>query len=138
MVDRRNMSVEDLIRSQLQSEEKFTDRRSPHFKLCIAVNFKSLQKQICQSFDLPFGIVVTKLKLVHVVERKMYYARQTFQLNCHCEFDEKFDILFNEDTIAQRFSSYVQFDCKVYALLDTFYRTEIELLVFKLYSVLLG
>ena len=27
MVDRRNMPVEDLIRSQLQSEEKFTDQR---------------------------------------------------------------------------------------------------------------
>ena len=33
MVDRRNMPVEDLIRSQLQSEEEFTDRRSSHFKL---------------------------------------------------------------------------------------------------------
>ena len=40
------MSVEDLIRSQLKSEEKFTDQRSSHFKLCIAVNFKLLRKQI--------------------------------------------------------------------------------------------
>ena len=31
MVDRRNMPVEDLIRSQLQSEEEFTDQRSSHF-----------------------------------------------------------------------------------------------------------
>ena len=30
------------------------------------------------------------------------------------------------------FSSYIQFDCEGYALSDTFYRTEIELLVFKL------
>ena len=46
-VDRRNMPVEDLIRSQLQNEEEFPDQRSSHFKLCIAVNFKSLQKNIC-------------------------------------------------------------------------------------------
>ena len=42
VVDRMNMPVEDLIRSQLQSEEEFTDQRSSHFKLCIAVYFKSL------------------------------------------------------------------------------------------------
>ena len=42
VVDRRNMPVEDLIKSQLQSEEEFTDQRSSHFKLCMAVNFKSL------------------------------------------------------------------------------------------------
>ena len=66
MVDRRNMPVEDLIRSQLQSEEEFTDQRSSHFKLCIAAHFKSLQKRSAPSFDLPFG----KLKLFHVVEKK--------------------------------------------------------------------
>ena len=65
------MPVEDLIRSQLQSEEEFTDQRSSHFKLCIAVNFKSLEKESVPSFDLPFGTIMTKLKLVHVVERKM-------------------------------------------------------------------
>ena len=42
VVDRRDMPLEDLIRSQLQSEEEFTDQRSSHFKLCIAVIFKSL------------------------------------------------------------------------------------------------
>ena len=78
MVDRRNMSVEDLIRSQLKSEEKFTDRRSSHFKLCITVNFK-----ITAETNLPFGTVITNLKLVHVVERKMHHARQTFEINCH-------------------------------------------------------
>ena len=83
MVDRRNMSVEDLIRSQLKSEEKFTDQRSSHFKLCIAVNFKSQQKKSAPSFDMPFGTFATKLKLVHVVERKMHHARQTFEINCH-------------------------------------------------------
>ena len=54
------------------------------------------------------------------------------------EFDEKFDIRFNEDTIAQMFSSYIQFDCEGYALSDTFYRTEIKQLVFKLCLVLFG
>ena len=70
MVDRRNTSVEDLKRSQLQSEEEFADQRSSHLKLCIAVNFKSLWEQSAPSFDLPFGTVMTKLKLLHVVERK--------------------------------------------------------------------
>ena len=74
MVDRRNMPVEDFIRSQLQSEEEFTDQRSSHFKLCIAVNFKSLKTKFSLSFDLPFGTIMTKLKLFHVVERKMYHA----------------------------------------------------------------
>ena len=88
---------------------------------------------------MPFGTVITKLKLVHVVQRKMHHARQTFEINCHLWIlDEKFDIWFNEDTIAQTFSSYIQFDCKGYVLSDTFYRIEIELLVFKLYPVLLG
>ena len=54
---------------QLQSEEEFTDQRSFNFNLCIAVNFTSLQKKSAPSFDLPFGIVVTKLKLFHVVEK---------------------------------------------------------------------
>ena len=86
MADRRNMPVEDLIRSQLQSEEEFTDQRSSHFKLCTAVNFKSLQKKSAPSFDLPFGTVMTKLKglkLFHVIERTIYHARQTFEINCH-------------------------------------------------------
>ena len=48
-VDRRNMPAEDLIRSQLQSEEEFTDQLSSHFKLCIAVNFKSLWKNLPQA-----------------------------------------------------------------------------------------
>ena len=91
MVDRRNMPVEDLIRSQLQSEEELTDQRSSHFKLCIAVNFKSLSNKSSPSIDLPFGTVMTKLKLFHVVEKK-YHARQTFEINCHCEFKEKYDI----------------------------------------------
>ena len=55
VVDRRNMPVEDLIRSQLPSEEEFTnlqefaDQRSSHFKLCIAINFKSLVKDLPQA-----------------------------------------------------------------------------------------
>ena len=76
MVDRRNTPVEDLFRSQLQSEEEFTDQRFSH----IEVNFT---KKSAPSFDLPFGTVMTKLELFHVVERKMYHARQTFEINCH-------------------------------------------------------
>ena len=83
MVYRRNTAVENLIRSQLQNEEEFTDQRSSHFKLCITVNFISLQKKSAPSFDLPFGTVMTtKLKLFHVVEKKMCHARQTFEINC--------------------------------------------------------
>ena len=77
------MPVEDLIRSQLQSEDEFTDQRSSDFKLCIAVNFKSLYKKSAPSFDLPFGTVMAKINLFHVIERKMYHARQTFEINCH-------------------------------------------------------
>ena len=77
------MPVEDLIRSQLQGEEEFTDQRSSHFKLCMAVNFKSLWKKSSPSFDLPFDTVITELKLFHVVERKMCHVRQTFKINCH-------------------------------------------------------
>ena len=77
------MPVEDLIRSQFQSEEEFTDQRSSHFKLCIAVNFKSLQKKIFRTFNLPFGTVMAQLKLFHVAEKKMYHARQTFEINFH-------------------------------------------------------
>ena len=40
--------------------------------------------------------------------------------------------------MAQTFSSYIQFDCEGYALSDTFYRIEIELLVFKLCPVFSG
>ena len=47
VVDRKNTPVEDLIRSQLKSEKEFTVQHSSHFKMCIAVNFKSLQKKIC-------------------------------------------------------------------------------------------
>ena len=59
------MPVEDLIRSQLQSEEEFTDQHSSHFKLCIAVNFKSLWEKSAPSFD-SFGTIITKLKLSHL------------------------------------------------------------------------
>ena len=57
----------------------------------------------------------------------MYHAKQIG----FCEFDEKFDICFNEETIAQTFNSYILFDCEGYALSDTFCKIEIELLVFK-------
>ena len=70
---------------------------------------------------MPFGTVITKLKLVHVVERKVHHACETFEIDStNSEFDEKFDIWFGEVTIAQTFSSYIQFDCKGYVLSDTF------------------
>ena len=47
-----------------------------------------------------------------------------------------FEIWFNKDTIAQTLNSHIQFDGEGYALSDTFYRIEIELLVFKLCPVL--
>ena len=74
MVYRKNTTVEDFIRSQLQIEEEFADQRSSHFKLCIVVNFKSLWKKSVPSFNLPFTTVMTKPKLFHLVERKMYHA----------------------------------------------------------------
>ena len=37
-----------------------------------------------------------------------------------------------------RLNSYILFDCEGYALSDTFYRIEIELLVFKLCPCLFG
>ena len=42
------MPVEDFMRSHLQSEEEITSQRFSHFKLWIAVNFKSLQKNLPQ------------------------------------------------------------------------------------------
>ena len=74
MVDRRNMPVEDFIRSQLQSEEEFTDQRSSHFKLYSSKFQITAEKNLPQSFDLPFGTIMAELKLFHVVERKMYHA----------------------------------------------------------------
>ena len=55
VVDRGNMPVEDLIRSQLQSKEEFTDQPSSHFKLCIAVNFNHCGKTLPQA--LTFRLV---------------------------------------------------------------------------------
>ena len=56
VVDRWNMNVEDLIMSQLQSEEEFTD-----------------QKSLPQDLTCHLAQFMTKLKLFHVVERKMYH-----------------------------------------------------------------
>ena len=83
MVERRNTPVDDFIRSQLQGEEEFTGQRSCHFELCIAVNFKSLWEKSASSSDLPFSTVLIKLKLFQVVEKKVYYVRQTFEITCH-------------------------------------------------------
>ena len=83
MFDRRNMPVEDLIRSQLQNEEEFTNKRSS-FQTVYSCKFQiTVEKKSAPNFDLLFGTVITKLKFLHVVERKMYHARQTFEINHH-------------------------------------------------------
>ena len=61
MVDRRHMLVEDLIRSQVQSEEEFTDQRSSHFKLYSGKFQITVEKDLPQAFDLRFCTVTTKL-----------------------------------------------------------------------------
>ena len=45
--------AEDLIRSQLQSEEEFTDQRSSHFKLCKTIKFSQLIRyaRCCSHYD---------------------------------------------------------------------------------------
>ena len=55
MVDRSKMSVEDLSRSQLKSEEKFTDQRSSH---CTANHCRN---KSAPSFDMPFGTVINEI-----------------------------------------------------------------------------
>ena len=92
MVDRRNTAVEDLIRSQLQTKKQFTDQHSSHFKLCMAVNFKLLQKKSAPSFDLAFSTAMTNLKLFHVVEKKCTMLDKLSRSIAICEFDEKFDV----------------------------------------------
>ena len=84
---------------------------------------------------------MTKLKFFHVVERKTdvpcstnVWDKLPFVNSMKSLIFDFTKILF----IAQRFSSYMQFDCKGYALSDTFYRIEIELLGFKLCPVLFG
>ena len=54
---------------------------------------------------MPFGTAMTKLKLFHVVEKKMYHAEQTFEISCHLWIRQNFDIWFNEDTIVQTSNS---------------------------------
>ena len=90
MVNRSNTLVDNLVvKSQLQSEEELTDQRSSHFKLNIAVNFNhcrkksapSLDRALDRGLDLSFGTVMTKLKLFHVVEKKMYHAK--CKIFCH-------------------------------------------------------
>ena len=51
VIDCMNMPVEDCIKSKPWSEKEFTDQHSSHFKLCIALNFKSLQEKY-EKFDI--------------------------------------------------------------------------------------
>ena len=53
------MPVGDLIRSQLHSEEEFTNQRSSQFKTVYNRKFQTIVE--------------------NVVERKMYHARQTLR-----------------------------------------------------------
>ena len=75
--------IEDFIKSQLQSREKNYRPMFFAFQTVYSSKFKITVEKICPSYDLPFGTVITKPKLFHVVERKMYHARQTFEINCH-------------------------------------------------------
>ena len=83
MVAPRNTPVEDLIRSQFQSESEFTDQCSSNFKLLIAVNFNHCSKESAPSFDVPFGTLMTNLQLFHVVEKNLKHARRILEINYH-------------------------------------------------------
>ena len=72
---------------------------------------------------------MTKLKLCYFVERTMYHARQTFQINLPFVNSMKsltFDLI-NKDTTAQTFSSYSLIEKVMHYQTDTIYRVEIEL-----------
>ena len=70
MVDLRNIPVEDLIRSQLQSEEKFSLIQTnvlliSHFFSSHVYSGKfeiTAEKKSAPNFDLQFGTVMTELK----------------------------------------------------------------------------
>ena len=84
VVDRNNTPVEGLIRSQIRVKKIY---RPTFFSFqtvyVYSLKFQITAEKICSSFDLPFGTIMTKFKLFHVVENKMYHARQTFEINCH-------------------------------------------------------
>ena len=84
---------------------------------------------------------MTKLKLFHVVERKMYHARQTFKIKLPFVNSTK-SLIFDltKITIAQTLRSYIQYDCEGYALHYQTLFTELKSshLVFKLCPVLFG
>ena len=91
-----------------------------------------------QDLNMPFGTIITKLKLVHVVERKMHHA-------CTPNFRDKLpfvnstkSLIFDLTKILLPKHLVLTYSCKGYVLSDTFYRIETELLVLKLYPVLSG
>ena len=66
MVDFSNIPVEDLISSQLQSEEEFTDS----FQAVYSHKFQiTEEKNLPQALTCRLAQLVIKLKLFHVVER---------------------------------------------------------------------
>ena len=99
MVDHKNTP-------QVTASEKFTHERS-YFKL-YSRKFHLLERNLPQGW------------------KEIVPCSTKFRIGI-CEFDEKFQIWFNEDTVSQMFISYIQFDCEAYALSDTFNRIEIEL-----------
>ena len=68
MVDRRNTPAEEVIRLQLQSEE---ESRPTFFSFQTVYSRKFQIILDAPSFDLPFGTVMTNLKLFHVVEENV-------------------------------------------------------------------
>ena len=83
-LDHLNMPVEDLINSQLQSEEEFTDQCSSDFKLQYSGKFQiTVEKNLSQGLTCRLPQLRLGLKLFHMVERKMYHSQQTFEISYH-------------------------------------------------------
>ena len=76
MVDYRNMLVEDLVMSQLQSEKEITD----HVLLIQTVYSRKIQIAVEKNLPQIVTCRLAQLKLFHVAE-KMFHARQTFKIN---------------------------------------------------------
>ena len=83
---------------------------------------------ICSAEDL-FTLNSNKFRMVYKVDGKPQLDSRDWSM---------YSNILNEHTIAQTFSSYIQFDCEGYALSDTFYRIEIELLVLSYVQFYLG
>ena len=65
------------------SGHSFRVKKNLQAKVLLISNFCGRKFQITAVKDLPYRTIMTKLKLFHVVERKMYHAGKTFKINCH-------------------------------------------------------